>query len=153
MNRCTKKPDATAQIRGGSEAPQLSGSVQFFQEKGRVLIVARITGLPRNSETGFFGFHIHEGSSCSGAGFPETGNHYSPTGLVHPKHAGDLPPLLMCQGNAYLSFKTDRFTVKEILGRTIVIHSDPDDFHSLPGGNAGRKIACGIIQKDCSACN
>lgn len=153
MNRCTKKPDATAQIRGGSEAPQLSGSVQFFQEKGRVLIVARITGLPRNSETGFFGFHIHEGSSCSGAGFPETGNHYSPTGLVHPKHAGDLPPLLMCQGNAYLSFKTDRFTVKEILGRTIVIHSDPDDFHSQPGGNAGWKIACGIIQKDCSACN
>ena len=59
----------------------------------------------------------------------------------------------MCQGNAYLSFKTDRFTVKEILGRTIVIHSYPDDFQYQPSGNAGRKIACGIIQKDCSASN
>ncbi len=153
MNRCTKKPNATAQIRGGSEAPQLSGCVQFYQEKECVLIVARVSGLPQDSETGFFGFHIHEGSSCSSAGFPETGNHYSLTGLVHPKHAGDLPPLLMCQGNAYLSFKTERFTVKDVLGRTIVVHSDPDDFQSQPSGNVGRKIACGIIQKECSASN
>ena len=144
---CIKKPDAIAQIRGGTEAPQLSGCVQFYQGKGRVLIVAKIFGLPQDSETGFFGFHIHEGSSCSGAGFPETGSHYSPNGLTHPNHAGDLPPLLLCQGNAYLSFITDRFTVKEIIGRTVVIHSDPDDFQSQPGGNAGKKIACGIIQK------
>ena len=151
MNRCVKKPDAVAQVRGGSGAPQLSGCIQFYQEIGCVLIVARVSGLPQDSETGFLGFHIHEGSSCSGSEYSETGSHYSPNGLPHPKHAGDLPPLLMCQGNAYLSFKTDRFTVKEILGRTIVIHSDPDDFHSQHSGNAGRRIACGIIQKDCSA--
>ena len=153
MQHCNKKADAIARIWGGSGAPQLSGCVQFYQEKECVLIVARVSGLPQDSETGFFGLHIHEGSSCFGAEFPETGSHYSPAGLVHPKHAGDLPPLLMCQVNAYLSFKTDRFTVKEILGRTIVIHSYPDDFQSQPSGNAGRKIACGIIQKDCSASN
>ena len=66
---------------------------------------------------------------------------------LHPKHAGDLPPLLVCRGNAYLSVKTDRFTVNEIIGRTVVIHSDPDDFHSLPAGNAGMKIGCGVIYK------
>lgn len=65
---------------------------------------------------------------------------------VHPKHAGDLPPLLACQGSAYLSVKTDRFCVEDILGRTVVIHSDPDDFHSQPAGNAGKKIACGVIR-------
>lgn len=127
--------------------PQLSGCVKFFQENGRVLIMARILGLPSESATGFFGFHIHQGESCSGPGFSETGSHYNPTGQAHPKHAGDLPPLLACQGNAYLSVKTDRFSVNEIIGRTVVIHSDPDDFYSQPSGNAGKKIACGVICK------
>jgi len=43
--------------------------------------------------------------------------------------------------------KTDRFSVDEIIGRTVVIHSDPDDFLSQPAGNAGKKIACGEIRK------
>ena len=150
MQHCTKMPDAVALICGGSEAPQLSGCVQFFQEEGRVLVVAKIFGLPQDSETGFFGFHIHEGRSCSGTDFAGTGSHYSPLGLAHPSHAGDLPPLLMCQGNAYLVFRTDRFSVKDILGRTVVVHSTPDDFRSQPGGNVGNKIACGVIRKTIS---
>lgn len=146
MGSCTNRPDAVARIRGGMEAPQLSGCVQFYQEKGRVLLVASICGLPEN-ETGFYGFHIHQGGTCSGAEFPGTGSHYNPTDQPHPTHAGDLPPLLQFRGNAYLSFRTDRFCVKDIIGRTVVIHSDPDDFRSQPAGNAGRKIACGVICK------
>ena len=147
MQYCRKCPDAMAEIHGGMDAPQLTGYVRFYQENGCVLIEARIWGLPGESETGFFGFHIHQGESCSGADFSETASHYNPTGEAHPKHAGDLPPLLACQGNAYLSVKTDRFSVNEIVGRTVVIHSDPDDFHSQPAGNAGKKIACGVICK------
>ena len=147
MQYCGKCPDAVAEIRGGVEVPELSGCVQFYQENGCVLIVARISGLPMESETGFFGFHIHQGEICSGMDYPETGSHYNPTDQAHPKHAGDLPPLLACQENAYLSVKTDRFSVKDIIGRTVVIHSEPDDFHSQPAGNAGRKIACGVICK------
>ncbi|MBO5892411.1 MAG: superoxide dismutase family protein [Oscillospiraceae bacterium] len=146
MQYCRKCPNAVAQIQGGREAPQLTGCVQFYQECGWVLIVAKISGLPE-SEAGFFGFHIHQGESCSGTDFSGTGSHYNPTGQGHPKHAGDLPPLLECRGNAYLSVKTDRFSVKDIIGRTVVIHSDPDDFHSQPAGNAGKKIACGVIRK------
>ena len=146
MQCCRKCPDAVAQIQGGTEAPQLTGCVQFYQENGCVLIVAKISGLPE-SETGFFGFHIHQGENCSGTDFSRTGSHYNPNGQAHPKHAGDLPPLLACHKNAYLSVKTDRFSVNEIIGRTVVIHSDPDDFHSQPAGNAGRKIACGVIHK------
>ncbi len=147
MGCCTKNPDAVAQIRGGMEAPRLSGCVQFYQEKECVLIVARISGLPEESETGFFGFHIHQGESCSGIDFSGTGSHYNPAGRMHPKHPGDLPPLLQCRGNAFLSVRTDRFCVNEIIGRTVVIHSDADDFHSQPAGNAGKKIACGVIRK------
>ena len=147
MRYCFKRPDAVARITGGAEAPQLSGCVQFYQENGCVLIVARISGLPKESKTGFFGFHIHQGGNCTGIDFSGTEGHYNPTEQVHPEHAGDLPPLLKCQGNAYLSVRTDRFSVKDIIGRTVVIHSDPDDFRSQPAGNAGKKIACGVICK------
>lgn len=147
MQYCRNSPDAVAQIYGGMEAPHLTGCVQFYQENGCVLINTRISGLPKDSETGFFGFHIHQGDSCSGTHFSGTGSHYNPTDQAHPKHVGDLPPLLACQGNAYLSVKTDRFSVNEIIGRTVVIHSDPDDFRSQPAGNAGKKIACGAIRK------
>jgi Cu-Zn family superoxide dismutase len=143
MGRCRRRPDAVARVRGSG----VSGWIQFYQENGCVLIVARVFGLPRESETGFFGFHIHEGGSCAGMDFSGTGGHYNPEEQAHPKHAGDLPPLLRCQGDAYLSFKTDRFSVAQIIGRTVVIHSGPDDYSSQPAGNAGRKIACGGICK------
>ena len=145
MQYCRKCPDAVAQIYGGVETRRLSGCVRFYQENGCVLIVAEISGLPGASETGFYGFHIHQGENCSGADLTGTRSHYNPTNLAHPKHAGDLPPLLAYQGNAYLSVRTDRFSVQDIIGRTVVIHSYPDDFYSQPASNAGKKIACGVI--------
>ena len=148
MQYCGKSPDAVARITGGDKAPQLCGCVQFYQENGCVLIVARVSGLPKESETGFFGFHIHQGEDCSGTGFSETEGHYNPTEKAHPEHAGDLPPLLECKGKAYLSFRTNRFSVTEIVGRTVVIHSRPDDFHTQPAGNAGKKIVCGVICRE-----
>ena len=126
MRYCANSPDAVAEILGGVEASQLTGCIRVYQEDGCVLIVARISGLPRESETGFFGFHIYQGVACSGTGFSSTDGHYDPTGQAHPEHAGDLPPLLWCQGNAYLSVRTDRFPVKDIIGRTVVIHSEPE---------------------------
>ena len=149
MRNCRNCPDAVARITGGVEATRLSGCVEFYQEDGCVLVVARISGLPRDSETGFFGFHIHQGKECFGVDFSGAEGHYNPMGQPHPEHAGDLPPLIRCRGNAYLSFRTDRFSVSEVIGRTVVIHSDPDDFHTQPAGNAGKKIACGVIQKSC----
>ena len=136
---------AVAHIRGGEKAPSLHGTVHFHQHGPYVLVAADIAGLPDSNHSGFFAFHIHEGSSCEGAGFPDTGGHFNPKGLPHPRHAGDLPPLLSCGGKAYLTLLTDRFTVKDILGRTVIIHSSPDDFHTQPSGNAGEKIGCGII--------
>ena len=147
MQYCSACADAVAHIRGGVDAPGLSGKVCFFQECGRVLVVAELSGLPADSRTGFFGLHIHGGKACTGEGFSATEGHYNPAEEMHPMHAGDLPPLLLCRGGAYLAVRTDRFTVEDIIGRTVVVHSDPDDFHSQPAGNAGKKIACGVIHK------
>lgn len=141
-------PDAVALIRGGSETPRLSGQVRFYRERGAVLVEAEISGLPRNNDTGFFALHIHEGDSCDGENFSETGGHYNPEETTHPKHAGDLPPLLMMRdGSASLAVRTDRFDIRDIIGRTVVIHNCPDDFHTQPAGNAGTKIACGVIRR------
>ena len=122
----------------------ISGTVAFRQLKSGVLVTADITGLPEN-DTGFFALHIHEGRSCGGEAFADSGAHYNPAMKPHPLHAGDLPPLLASGGNAYLSVLTDRFTVSEIVGRTVVIHDGADDFRSQPAGDSGTKIACGAI--------
>lgn len=133
-----------AHIRGDARYPLLRGTVRFLPHADGVQICARINGLPETS-TGFFGFHIHEGTSCGGTEFSDTGGHFDREGNPHPAHAGDLPPLLSAGGKAFLSVVTDRFRVEEILGKTVVIHEAPDDFTSQPAGNAGRKIACGEI--------
>lgn len=139
------RPDAVAYIRGGTEAPSLSGTVAFYQKGRSVLVVAHVFGLPQKDGSGFFALHIHEGERCTGVTFADTGGHYNPTQAPHPQHAGDLPPLLQCKGEAYLTVRTDRFHVRDVIGRTVVIHSGADDFRSQPAGNAGIKIACGVI--------
>ena len=139
-------PDAAAYIAGGPDAPQLRGNALFFQKGNHVLVEVHVSGLP-NNETAFFGLHIHEGGSCGGTGFSGTGSHYNPAKTVHPVHEGDLPPLLRCNGGAFLQVRTDRFRVEDVIGKTVVIHSNPDDFTSQPAGNAGSKIACGLIEK------
>lgn len=138
------RPGALARVAGASQAPCLFGSVKFYEMGENVLVVADISGLPV-SKTGVFGLHIHEGGSCTGENFADTGGHYDPGQQPHPSHAGDLPPLFSCGGKAFFAVLTDRFRVQDVIGRTVVIHSEPDDFTSQPAGNAGDKIACGII--------
>ena len=52
---------------------------------------------------------------------------------------------LALTGFAWMAVLTDRFRVPDILGRTVIVHSQPDDFTTQPSGNAGAKIACGVI--------
>lgn len=138
------RPEATANISGGELAPDLTGTVKFYRMGRGCLVVASVSGLPQN-QAGFFGFHIHKGSGCTGAEFSDTGSHYDPTEQPHPGHAGDLPPLLYCDGSAFMAVRTDRFAPEEVVGKTVVIHNMPDDFRSQPAGNAGLKIGCGVI--------
>ena len=136
---------AIACIRGEDAYPDLRGTVRFIPRKTGTLVVAEISSLP--TDTGFFAFHIHEGGNCFGPGFPNTSSHFNPDDWDHPLHAGDLPPLLSSSGSAYLAVMTDRFRVKDVIGRTVVIRSGNDDFRTQPSGNAGNKIACGVIRR------
>ncbi len=141
---------ATSNIRGSCSYPKLRGTVQFKQIGSNVLVTAEIFNLPCEEQTkpNIFAFHIHEGCCCTGTNedpFADAKGHYNPNNTKHPFHAGDLPPIFGNHGYAYMSVLTDRFTVKEIVGRVIIIHRNLDDFTSQPSGNAGEKIACGKI--------
>lgn len=145
------RPNAIAWVRGGSQEPQISGLVKFFDTPYEgVLVEAEIFGLPnRNTpdSTAFYAMHIHESGDCSDD-FAHTGAHYNPTAQLHPDHAGDLPPLLSNQGYAWTAFYDKRFTIDDVLDRSVIIHAMPDDFMTQPSGNSGEKIACGVIRRE-----
>lgn len=144
-------PDAIAIIAGGAQYPEINGSVKFYQTTRGVLVVADIFALPminRSCKGDVFGFHIHSGSACTGNNedeFAGAGTHYNPSLCPHPYHAGDMPPIFVAGSSAFLCFITNRFTVDEIIGKTVIIHDKPDDFTTQPSGNSGKKIACGEI--------
>ncbi len=150
-------PHRPAGLKGPSTMPSpsqtssspISGLVKFYDTNyGGVLVEAEIFGLPDLSvpaSSHFYAFHIHEIGDCS-QGFTQTRDHYNPTMEKHPDHAGDMPPLLGNQGYAWTAFFDRRFSIDEIIGRSVVIHQMPDDFHSQPAGDAGAKIACGVIR-------
>ena len=129
---------AKAYIKGSKKYPKIIGTVSFKKVKDGVLVTAKINGLPQSKDscTGrFFGFHIHEGSSCTGNSSDEFANaksHLNPTQCPHPFHVGDLPPLIENNGYAYMSVLINKFKIKDILGKIIIIHDSPDDFTTQP---------------------
>lgn len=139
-----RRPNAVACLRGRPGGPR--GTVRLFEDACCVTVEVEMSGLEENG-SGFFGLHIHEGESCAGENFSGTLSHFDPEGKPHPLHAGDLPPLLRQRsGKAYLKVRTDRFQLCQVLGRTVVLHAMADDFQSQPAGNAGEKLACGVIR-------
>lgn len=148
-DRKSRNIRAYSQIRGNSKYPHIFGTITFKQLQNGVLVTSQLNGLPSNNDSmGVFAFHIHSGISCSGNSsdeFADAKTHYNPQNKPHPYHAGDLPPLFANNGFAYMQVFTNRFTVNEIIGKTVIIHSGIDDFTSQPAGNSGEKIACGKI--------
>lgn len=144
---------AKAYVKGSRQHPKIDGLVTFKETKNGVLLTAKINGLPQskdNCKGRFFGFHIHEGTSCTGNStdeFANTKSHLNPANCPHPFHIGDLPPLIENNGYSYMSVLINKFKIKDIIGKVIIIHDSPDDFITQPSGNSGTKIACGKIEK------
>jgi superoxide dismutase, Cu-Zn family len=137
---------AAATIRGSALAPELSGIVRFFDTAAGIRVDAHIRGLPHN-ETGFYGFHVHDIGECAPTEFSSAKGHYNPAGTAHPLHAGDFPMLLATNTmEAWLAFVTTRFTVYEIIGRSVIIHGSRDDYTSQPAGDSSPRIGCGVIR-------
>lgn len=145
------RADAGLQARSGSN---VAGSVSFTQVGDKLLVEASITGLT----PGEHGFHVHESGDCSAADASSAKGHFNPGAKTHghhggnERHAGDLPNLVAgADGHATYRAEVGGLSLSDattgIIGRSIVVHADPDDYKSQPAGNSGKRIACGSIAR------
>lgn len=148
---------AVAYVLGGPLRPHISGVVFFHDTPGGTLVSAQISGLPdykpataTENPIGPHGFHIHVNGTCEEGDinnpFQAAGGHWNPTNQPHGNHAGDFPVLFSNSGRAYMGFFTNKFRVNEVVGKAVIIHENPDDYRSQPAGDAGKRLACGVVQ-------
>ena len=132
----------------------VSGTLSLMAMGGGVHVVGDIGSLPPNSS---HGFHIHEKGDCSAADASSAGGHFNPTGDAHGRmsgphhHAGDNDNLVAdANGVAHVDTHFAGVVLgggaaNDILGKAFIVHANPDDYVSQPSGNAGGRIACGVI--------
>jgi len=138
------------------------GAVRFQRRaKSRALrVTVRISKL----SAGFHGLHVHTVGTCEGPDFMTAGPHLNPAGAAHPKHAGDMPGLLVTSGGtAEARFTTDRFSLTDLRdadGSAVMVHALPDNHANIPQerydpdpdaitlatGDSGARIACGLVR-------
>jgi len=142
---------ATLQSKSGRQG---TGTVPFTQQGDRVVVVADVRGLPPSTA---HGFHVHEKGDCSSPDAMSAGGHFNPGGHQHAgpstadRHAGDLGNLETgTSGRAYKRMVVDNITLDHgpngVLGRAVIVHEKADDFTTQPSGNAGARLACGVIE-------
>lgn len=136
-----------------TQGSTVTGRVTFEAMDSHVGIVADVTGLT----PGQHGFHIHEIGDCSAPDATSAGGHFNPGNTPHggPEamghHAGDLGNLEADQmGTVHLEMTVDFITLSEglrsVVGRAVIVHAGEDDLESQPTGNAGARVACGVIE-------
>lgn len=147
-----RNPNAVAAIRGNREYPEMYGEVKFFRVPMGTVVTAELFGLPDDGKMcagNVYAFHIHEFGECTGNmedAFANAGMHYDMNDCPHPAHTGDMPSLFAFHGYAWTAFYTERFTPDMVVGRSVIIHSKPDDYTTQPSGDSGMKIGCGVIE-------
>jgi superoxide dismutase, Cu-Zn family len=129
----------------------VSGFVIFTQTSSGIKVVADIQGLA----PGKHGFHIHECGDCSSADGTSAGGHFNPEGKTHglpmdmKRHEGDMGNIEAdSTGKAHLEYIDPSLSFEgshSIIGRSIIIHKNQDDMKTQPTGNAGARVACGVI--------
>lgn len=148
-----QEPIAYAKMNGSEKYPDIQGRIKIYNTYGGSILTVEMAGITNSEgedENGFLGFHIHEGESCTGNStdpFSDAKGHYNPVDKPHPQHTGDLPPLLVNHGVAWMMVYTGRFFPEDVLGKTIILHGMPDDFRTQPAGASDERIACGEIKE------
>ena len=148
------------------------GTVRFEGDEEGTAVKVDLRGIAAGMNT-FHGLHLHVNdpvAACDAAsGFTNVGGHWNPTGGVHGQHAGDLPSVLVqADGTGHARSVTGRFVPSEVEGRAVILHLGPDNFANVPptryqskesttpgpdgttlgNGDAGGRIACGVIVLD-----
>ncbi|WP_149195150.1 superoxide dismutase family protein [Luteimonas suaedae] len=143
---------ATLQPTAGNDT---SGELTFTAEDGAIRVSGEVRGLPTGSA---HGFHVHETGDCSAPDATSAGGHFNPDDSDHGRvgqgehHAGDSDNITANdEGVAMIDAQLQGATLgdgaaTDIAGKGVIVHADPDDYTSQPTGNAGARLACGVIE-------
>ena len=137
-----------------ASASLVSGKVQLRAMGDGVHLSGTVGGLAANSQ---HGIHVHETGDCGAVDASSAGAHFNPAASVHGRagsgahHAGDMDNLTADgSGVAQVDIHLQGVTLgggaaNDIAGRALIVHAAPDDYRTQPAGNAGARVACGII--------
>ena len=145
---------AEAQLRFANGVP--AGTAQLVTNGQTATLAVLATGL----EPGEHGFHLHTTGKCEAPGFTSAGGHLNPAGNEHGslnpagKHLGDLPNLVVGASrtaSADVDLGPANESLMDILfdadGTAVVIRAGADDYRSDPAGDAGSRVACGVLTR------
>ena len=131
----------------------VTGTAIFTQNGDVITLTIEI----QNATPGLHGVHIHEYGDCSSPDGKSAGGHWNPTDVAHGKwgegefHLGDIGNINVGEdGMGSIELATDLWEIGtgadiDVVGKSIIVHADADDFISQPSGNAGARIGCGVI--------
>ena len=129
------------------------GTARLTQTQHGVLIAVDLHGL----KAGVHAIHLHETGKCEGPSFKTAGGHFNPAKKEHGfmsaggPHAGDMPNIdVPKDGKLKAELLAGDATIDQLLdadGASIVVHAKADDYKSQPAGDAGDRVACGVIEK------
>ena len=134
-----------------TQGSSVEGKATFTTAASGVKVVVHVTGLT----PGKHGFHIHEFGDCSAPDGTSAGGHFNPSGDPHGaptdphRHVGDLGNIeANAAGVADFDYVDPKATFEgpaSVLGRGVIVHANADDLKTQPTGNAGGRLACGIV--------
>ena len=147
---------ASAILEPATPDPDFSGTVAFEEAPGGIRVTVHLAGVDRD---GRLGFHVHETGECAhddagDAHFTSAGGHFNPAGASHacpptdPRHAGDLGNIEVSGGTGHLEIVTPLLALEgpaSVVGRAVILHAGEDDCVTQPTGNAGARLACGVV--------
>jgi superoxide dismutase, Cu-Zn family len=130
---------------------KVTGKVVFIKTDAGIKVIADIEGLTEGNH----GFHIHACGDCSSEDGLSAGGHFNPDNKMHGapvdsmRHAGDLGNIVADKsGKAHLEYTDNDISFEgphSIIGRSVIVHKNADDLKTQPTGNAGARVACGVI--------
>jgi len=133
-----------------------AGTVELLTNGGKLSLKVAVTGIPE----GTHGFHLHMTGECTPPDFTSAGGHLNPAGKEHGhenpagSHLGDLPNLVVAaDGTASTTAdlgNEDQSVIDSLFdadGTAVVVHADADDYRTDPTGNAGSRLACGVLER------
>jgi superoxide dismutase, Cu-Zn family len=149
-----KDAKAVAQLESKSGST-VTGKVTFTQHGNKVAMKVEVSGLTPGSHA----IHLHDKGDCSAPDATSAGGHWNPSSEDHgkwahaPFHHGDIGNLVAdAKGKAELKMESELWTLgdgkpSDVVGHAVIVHAKEDDFTTQPTGNAGGRVACGVIQK------